>query len=75
MSLRNTLCLWIFFMMLMTIKTYADVSYDMTVALDGSGDYTSIQAAIDACKAFPDKRISVFIKNGVYREKVRVPAS
>ena len=45
-----------------------------TVAQDGSGDFTSIQEAVDACKAFPDKRVTVFIKNGTYREKIVVPA-
>ena len=44
-----------------------------TVAKDGSGDFTTIQAAIDACKSFPYKRITIYIKNGVYLEKVRVP--
>lgn len=42
------------------------------VALDGSGDYTSIQAAIDGAKAFPYNRIVIFIKNGVYYEKVKI---
>ena len=46
----------------------------ITVATDGSGDYTSVQQAIDACKAFPDQRVTVYIKNGTYREKVKVPA-
>lgn len=43
------------------------------VAADGSGDYKSIQAAINAV---PDQNISrsfIFIKNGVYYEKVLVP--
>ena len=44
-----------------------------TVALDGSGDFTSIQKAIEACKSYPEKRITIFIKNGIYREKVRIP--
>jgi pectinesterase len=48
--------------------------YEMTVAIDGTGDYTSIQKAIDACKSFPDKRITIHVKNGVYKEKVVVPA-
>lgn len=48
--------------------------YEMTVAPDGSGDFTSIQKAIDACKAFPDKRVTIFVKNGIYREKVVVPS-
>ncbi|HUX55977.1 MAG TPA: pectinesterase family protein [Bacteroidales bacterium] len=46
----------------------------MIVAQDGSGAYTTIQDAIDATKAFPDKRITIFIKNGIYHEKVRVPS-
>ena len=46
----------------------------MTVALDGSGDFTSIQAAIDATKCYPYERITIHIKNGVYREKVEVYA-
>jgi pectinesterase len=48
--------------------------YEMTVALDGSGNYTSVQKAIDACKSFPDKRITIHIKNGVYNEKIVVPS-
>lgn len=50
------------------------VSYKIVVARDGSGDFTGIQDAIDATKAFPPKRITIFIKNGIYREKVRVPS-
>ena len=44
------------------------------VAQDGSGDFTTIQAAIEACKAFPVDRIRIFIKNGVYHEKVFIPS-
>ncbi len=55
-------------------NSYGRDGYDMVVAADGSGDYTSIQAAIDACKSFPDKRITLYVKNGIYHEKVRVPA-
>jgi len=47
-------------------------TYDYTVAKDGSGDYSSVQAAIDGAKSFPDGRITIFIKNGVYKEKVKV---
>ncbi len=44
----------------------------IVVAQDGSGDHTSIQEAIDATKAFPDEPIIIYIKAGVYTEKVRV---
>ncbi len=42
------------------------------VAKDGSGDFTSIQEAINASKAFPYQRVIIHIKNGVYNEKVHV---
>ncbi|MBV6427400.1 MAG: Pectinesterase A [Haliscomenobacter sp.] len=47
---------------------------EITVAQDGSGDFTTIQAAIDESKSFPDVRITIHIKPGVYREKVKVHA-
>lgn len=49
-------------------------NYDFVVAPDGSGNYISIQKAIDACKAFPDSRVRIFVKNGTYREKLVVPS-
>jgi len=49
-------------------------NYDFVVAQDGSGNFTSIQKAIDACKAFPDSRIIIFVKNGIYKEKLQVPS-
>ncbi|MGV3459795.1 MAG: pectinesterase family protein [Flavobacterium sp.] len=52
-------------------KTKADPFYKV-VAKDGSGDYKTIQAAIDDSKSFPPQRITIFIKNGWYREKVKV---
>ncbi|MFB9862829.1 pectin esterase [Rufibacter immobilis] len=42
----------------------------LVVAQDGSGDYTSIQAAVDAIPAFPSERMEIQIRNGVYKEKL-----
>lgn len=44
----------------------------LRVAKDGTGDYTSIQAAINDAKAFPDEPVIIAIGPGVYEEKVRV---
>lgn len=52
----------------------AQYKMEMTVAKDWSGDYRSIQAAVDASKSFPYERITIHIKNGVYNEKVKVHA-
>ena len=45
--------------------------YDIVVAKDGSGDYTTIQAAVDAA---PDngQRTVIYVKNGEYNEKVLI---
>ncbi|MFD1604664.1 pectate lyase [Flavobacterium artemisiae] len=45
----------------------------ITVAQDGSGDFTKIQDAIYACPAFPYETVTIFVKNGTYNEKVRLP--
>jgi len=44
-----------------------------TVAQDGSGDFTKIQDAVNASPSFPYEKITIFIKNGTYVEKIRVP--
>lgn len=46
--------------------------FTYVVAQDGSGDFVSIQEAIDASKAFPPERVKIFLKEGVYNEKVKV---
>lgn len=46
----------------------------LTVAQDGTGDFTAIQEAINSAKAFPDERITIFIRKGIYKEKVKVHA-
>ncbi|RKD98255.1 pectinesterase family protein [Halopiger aswanensis] len=46
--------------------------YDYVVDPDGNGDYERIQAAIDDAKSFPRDRITIFLKEGVYEEKVTV---
>ncbi|THH41810.1 pectinesterase family protein [Neolewinella litorea] len=60
--------------LLSTAALPAQYATDLYVAADGSAEFTRIQDAIDAAKAFPDKRITIHIKNGTYREKVSVHA-
>ena len=48
---------------------------DAVVAADGTGDYTSIQKAIDSAPDFSAERYVIFIKDGVYdQEKLIIPA-
>lgn len=49
--------------------------YDLVVAKDGSGDFMTVQEAINAVPVNRAKRTTLFIRKGVYKEKVQVPAS
>lgn len=49
--------------------------YVFTVAKDGTGEYSSIQDAIDAMRVYPLAPITLYIKNGVYNEKIELPAN
>src|SRR6187402_1048813 len=49
--------------------------YVFTVAKDGTGDYKYIQEAIDAMRVYPLAPITLYIKNGVYNEKIELPAT
>lgn len=75
MKIRNCLLpflsLSVFFI---PVLLFGQDKYELTVSQDGTADYTNIQSAIDACKSFPDQRIIIHIRNGVYNEKVVVPA-
>ncbi|PKS12556.1 hypothetical protein jhhlp_000764 [Lomentospora prolificans] len=42
----------------------------VVVASDGSGDFNTVQGALDWAPATPDKPITIFIKNGHYEELV-----
>ena len=42
----------------------------LTVAADGSGDFNTVQGAIDFVSEKPAKRVTIFIKNGNYEELV-----
>ena len=46
--------------------------FNYTVAKDGSGDFTTIQQALNTLKSTNEKRHIIFIKNGVYNEKLFV---
>lgn len=45
-----------------------------TVALDGSGDFRTIQEAVNAVRDLSQQQVTIHIKNGVYREKLVIPS-
>lgn len=58
-----------------TIVFMAQNDADIVVDINGAGDFTSIQAAIDAAPSNSAEQIVIFIKRGLYdQEKLIVPA-
>ncbi|MGX1270870.1 pectinesterase family protein [Streptomyces phaeoluteigriseus] len=47
----------------------------LTVAKDGSGQYSTVQAAVNAVPANNASRVVISVKPGTYRELVKVPAN
>jgi len=50
----------------------ANVYHDITVAKDGSGNVKTITQALNAIPSDNFQRFVIFIKNGVYNEKIRI---
>ena len=46
----------------------------IVVSRDGTGDYRTLTEAMEGIRAFMDHKVTVFIKNGTYKEKVIVPS-
>lgn len=59
-----------------TLFSFSSEKKTITVAADGSGDFTTIQAAIESVKdSVAAYSTTIFIKKGTYREKVFVAKS
>jgi len=63
------------FLFLTSVAAAQSIPPDITVAADGSGDFTSIQKAVQSIPKDNSQRIVILIKDGVYKEKVRIDAS
>lgn len=65
-------------LVLMAVTAQARGKYDntdtITVARDGSGEFRNIGDAIEVCRAFMEYKKVIFVKNGVYKEKIVVPS-
>lgn len=56
-------------------KKSANDSQTIIVAKDGSGQFTSIQPALDAVPLNNSKSIVIFIRNGTYKEKLHLDST
>jgi pectinesterase len=58
-----------------TATTLAGAATTLTVAKDGSGQYATVQAAVNAVPANNPARVVIAVRPGTYRETVKVPAN
>ncbi|MER5830295.1 pectinesterase family protein [Streptomyces sp. NPDC002130] len=56
-------------------STKAAAATTLTVAKDGSGQYKTVQAAVNAVPANNPSRVVIAVKPGTYRELVKVPSN
>ena len=52
----------------------APAAVELVVAKDGSGDHTTVQAAVDAVPAGNSTTVTITVRPGTYRETVLVPS-
>lgn len=57
------------------IKKDKGTTTQITVAKDGSGNFSSVQAALNAVPLNNKKPFTILVKNGVYKEKLRLDSS
>lgn len=55
--------------------TWAQERQDtIVVSCDGTGNFRTLQEAIESARAFMDYTVTIYVRNGVYKEKVIVPS-
>ncbi len=74
----RTSLLAVFLLALMPQSLLSAGKYDnpdtLVVARDGTGEFRTVGEAVEVCRAFMEYHKVIFVKNGVYKEKVIIPS-
>lgn len=70
MKTNSTILLFIF--LFASSLSFAEEKRFIIVAKDGSGDFSTITQAINSLPMFNYQRTTIFVKNGIYDEKIRI---
>ncbi len=74
--MRRTFILALFALMA-AVGAVAASKYDnpdtIVVARDGTGEFRNVAEALEVCRAFMDYHKVIFVKKGIYKEKIVVP--
>lgn len=68
------LVLSIWFISLGCMSQTVDNKFELVVSQDGTGDFATIQEAINQVRDHAEKRVIIHIKAGTYNEKVVIPS-
>ena len=64
-------------LLLMALSVQAAKNYDnpdtIVVARDGTGEFRNVSEALEVCRAFMDYHKVIYVKKGIYKEKIIVP--
>jgi pectinesterase len=71
---RNLLLYVLIAVSFVAAQTKAFGGYDFVVSKDSSGNYRTIQEAVNACRDYAERQYIIFVKNGVYEEKLLIPS-
>ena len=69
-KLLQSVCL----LLVCALSAQAEVRDTIVVAQDGTGQYCTIGAALESCRAFMEYEVLIQVKPGIYREKLIVPS-
>lgn len=74
MNLKKLIFLPIFFLIFnLSAQDTSTVYRSITVDKNGGGDFTEIQKAINSTRDLGPGFVEIYIKNGVYNEKLKIP--
>jgi pectinesterase len=75
-SVIRNLCLFLIAQIVCALNLSAGNQWKDTIVVsrDGSGDYRTLTEAMEGIRAFMDYKVTVRVKNGIYKEKLIVPS-
>jgi pectinesterase len=73
--MKYIITLFLIFNVIFVSAQTLDNKLTLTVSQDGSGDFKTIQEAVNNVKDNSEKRVVITIKPGVYKEKLEIPVS
>jgi pectinesterase len=72
--MKTALLLLLSFSTTLQLRAHSDI-YNMVVASDGTGKYRTVQEAFNAAPDNSNQRTTIFIKHGVYKQKLILSAT